>query len=199
MNCNHARKLYAAFWDDETTQAEREWLEGHFASCTACRSEYEQYARTLELMGSLPRVEARADLHDRVLQRVRRAESAPDRMPAARPVWVPVASAAAAIVLFAVTLTGPWLAREPGIANRTPAPAVTQPVLVTPPPATPAAGVNGGSAAMLAAAATAATDSLFDHSEDVEFILDPVTLHRGRASVNRGTSAASGEKAVITF
>ena len=196
MNCNQARKLFAAFWDDESTQAEREALEGHFSSCATCRTEYEQYARTLELVGSLPRVEAAADLHDRVLQRVRRAESAPDRMPVSRPVWVPVASAAAAVVLFAVTLTGPWLGHETGIANRTDAPSISQPVLVTPPAATPAPAAKS---TLLADASTAATDSLFDHSEDVEFILDPVTLHRGRASVNRGTNTASGEKAVITF
>jgi len=198
MNCNQARKLFAAFWDDETTQAEREGLEAHFASCPTCRTEYETYARTLELVGSLPRIEPAADLHDRVLQRVRRTESAPDRMPVSRPVWVPVASAAAAIVLFAVTLTGPWLNREAGIANRTSAPSVAQPVLVTP-PAAPAAPTRTGSGALLADASTAATDSLFDHSEDVEFILDPVTLHRGRASVNRASHSASGEKAVITF
>ena len=137
MNCKQARKLFAAFWDDETTQAEREGLEGHFTSCPTCRAEYEQYARTLELVGSLPRVEPAVDLHDRVLQRVRRAESAPDRMPVARPMWVPVASAAAAIVLFAVTLTGPWLNHEGGLANRASAPSVAQPVLVTPPPLRP--------------------------------------------------------------
>lgn len=198
MNCNQARKLFAAFWDDETTLAEREGLEAHFASCPKCRAEYEQYARTLELVGSLPRVEPAADLHDRVLQRVRRSEAAPDRMPVSRPLWVPVASAAAAVVLFAVMLTGPWLTREPGTANRTSAPSVAQPVLVTP-PAAPQVPVKTGAGSLLADGSTAATDSLFDHSEDVEFILDPVTLHRGRASVNRGTSAASGEKAVITF
>ena len=32
MNCTHARKLFATFWDDETTQAEREWLESHFTA-----------------------------------------------------------------------------------------------------------------------------------------------------------------------
>jgi hypothetical protein len=42
-------------------------------------------------------------------------------------------------------------------------------------------------------------DSLFDHSEDVEFILDPVTLHRGRASMTRTPSGVRGEKAVISF
>lgn len=196
MNCNHARKLYAAYWDDETTQAEREWLEAHFASCASCRVEYEQYARTLEVMGSLPRVEPSPDLHDRVLQRVRRAESAPDRMPATRPIWVPVASAAAAVILLAVTLVGPWLngQHEGLMARRASDRVSTAPVVQLPTPVAPVTG----RVATVASVGIAATDSLFDHSEDVEFILDPVTLHRGRASVNRGSSAP-GEKAVITF
>lgn len=198
MNCNHARKLFAASWDDETTQAEREWLEGHFASCAACRAEYEQYARTLEVLGSLPRVEPAPDLPERVLQRVRRAESAPDRMPATRPLWVPVASAAAAVVLFVVTLAGPWLGSQhvSEVARQTGDRPVSQPVLANPP--VPVAASHASDHAMLVADA-AVTDSLFDHSEDVEFILDPVTLHRGRASVSHGTGTKTGERAVITF
>jgi hypothetical protein len=44
-------------------------------------------------------------------------------------------------------------------------------------------------------------DSLFDHSEDVEFILDPVTLRKGRAHtvVRVQPGPARGEQAVITF
>ena len=43
-------------------------------------------------------------------------------------------------------------------------------------------------------------DSLFDHSEDVEFILDPVTLRKGRAhTVVRVQPQPRGEQAVITF
>ena len=47
-----------------------------------------------------------------------------------------------------------------------------------------------------------ATDDLFDHSEDVEFILDPVALRRGRAIPLPSTPAAGDvqvERAVITF
>jgi anti-sigma factor RsiW len=160
MNCKHARNLFAAFWDDETTQAEREWLEGHFTSCPACRREYEQYARTLELVGSLPRVEAAADLSDRVLQRVRRAETVPDTMPVRRPIWVPVGSAVAACALLALTLANPWSGgpRDPRTAQRSTDP-VTQPVLVEPPLSAESSPV---AAAIEVPAAT--TDSLFDHS-----------------------------------
>lgn len=201
MNCQHARKLFAASWDDETTQAEREWLEGHFTSCPACRLEYEQYARTVECLGGLPRVEPAPDLPERVLQRVRRTESVPDSLPAVRPLWVPVGSAMAAGALIALTLAGPWLSgqRDTRTAARLPeGGAISEPVLVRPPAEStpvPASGLMGARAEH----ALAMADSLFDHSDDVEFILDPVTLHRGRASVNRTAGGQTDEKAVITF
>ena len=201
MNCTHARRLFAAFWDDETTQAEREWLEGHFASCPACRREYEQYARTLEVLGSLPRIEAAPDLAERALQRARRAETAPDRLPLLRPQWVPITAGLAAALLLTLTILGPWLggARNSRIAERTPAErTLSEPVLVNPPHALPAAGVDSRLGQNLRSGAPL-PDSLFDHSADVEFILDPVTLHRGRASVARSSGPTQGERAVITF
>ena len=43
-------------------------------------------------------------------------------------------------------------------------------------------------------------DSLFDHSEDMEFILDPVVLHRGRAqTASHLPSGVQGEQTVISF
>jgi hypothetical protein len=42
-------------------------------------------------------------------------------------------------------------------------------------------------------------DSLFDHEDDVEFVLDPVTLQRGRASLSGRPSGAKAEQAIITF
>jgi len=44
-------------------------------------------------------------------------------------------------------------------------------------------------------------DSLgIDHTEDVEFILDPVVLHRGRAQApSRLPKGVQGEQAVISF
>ena len=47
MKCARARKLFGAYWDDEITQGEREWLESHMNGCAACRNEYETLARTL--------------------------------------------------------------------------------------------------------------------------------------------------------
>jgi hypothetical protein len=45
----------------------------------------------------------------------------------------------------------------------------------------------------------AVPDSIFDPSEDIEFVLDAVTLRRGRATVERGSQAIHAEQAVISF
>jgi hypothetical protein len=202
--------LFGAYWDDETTQAEREWVETHFSTCPRCRGEYEEFARALELVSALPRVETAPDLADRVLARARRTASIPDRLPAAPVRWVPVTAAAAALTLV-VTLVVPWVATS--LRPRT-APAPTTPAAVAlgtssgpvaPAPAIPAPdvartpGPGAGPAELPAEALAVAPDSLFDHSEDVEFILDPVTLRRGRAAVARMPAGVQGERAVISF
>ena len=90
--CDQGRRLFGAYWDDEVTQAEREWLESHLAGCPACRQQYEQFARTLETVGSLPRTETAGDLPERALAAARRASAVPDRIAAApaQPRWVPI-------------------------------------------------------------------------------------------------------------
>ena len=92
------------------------------------------------------------------------------------------------------SLAMPWL----GMRRESPRTAATgpvanlEPVRAVPPaegpapsqagrPDDPAATPGQGPVATTHAAA----DSLFDHSEDIEFILDPVRLQRGRATVSR--------------
>lgn len=198
MNCTDARRLFAGCWDDELTQAERDWLERHLAACARCRAEYDELARTLELAGSLPRIEPDAELVERVLARTRRATVAPDRVTLARPMGAWFATAAAGLAIAGLLLAPwrPWMqARQvlprPAtvMAQLTP---VREPELRHPVIAAHHAG----------AARPAASDSLFDHSEDVEMVLDPVVLHmhNGRASVVRSTTpAVHGEQAVISF
>ena len=189
MKCAQARRLFGAYWDDDTSRAEREWIEAHFTGCASCRREYEELAQVLELTASLPRVEPAPDLVERTLARARRAAAMPDRVPRTQVPWVPV-TAAAALMLVAGVMFTPWLGlgtrpRTNAVAQR---PAVTQPVLVQPSPAAPASEPMAS-----------LPDSIFDHSEDVEFILDPVTLRRGRATVARTHEAPTAEQAIITF
>lgn len=197
MKCGEARRLFGSYWDDETTQVEREWLESHFTACSACREDYEAFSRSIELVGSLPRVEASPDLTERALQRARRATSAPDRLPTAVVPWVP-ATAAAALLLVLGSLISPWLWNRS--ASRGPvasAPREAELVHATPAVAHPPA--HAGSGAGAADPLAVAPDNLFDHSADVEFILDPVTLHRGRAAVAHTPSPVQSDRSVITF
>jgi anti-sigma factor RsiW len=208
MKCAQVVRLFGAYWDDETTQAEREWVEAHLASCSSCRKEYEEFTRTLELVGSLPRVEPAPDLVERVLARARRSAPAADVVPVRARPWVPV-TAALALAVIAGSLALPWFGVRDG-ARRETATRVTagrEPVRLgtvsehgAPIAKAPAAGVvPAPGQPLVAAAGTAnAPDSLFDHTEDIEFILDPVKVQRGRPTVAR-PPAVQGEKAVISF
>ena len=188
IRCDQARRLFGAYWDDEVTQGEREWLESHLAGCPGCRQQYEQFARTLETVGSLPRTDVTADLAERALAAARRATTAPDRIAVvrARPMWIQV-TATAALLLVGLSALLPWLgtpAVQRVLAGREPK--VAEPRLV---------------ATASRARESVRLDSLgIDHSEDVEFILDPVVLHRGRAQApSRLPKGVQGEQAVISF
>jgi hypothetical protein len=203
MSCDRARRLFGACWDDELTHAEREWLEGHLAACPRCRSEYDAYSRALELVGSLPRADAPPDLVERVLARSRHAVVAPDTLGARSARWVPAMAVAAAVAVVALVALfalprAPW--RSPGsggspqVAASSGGPAV--PVLVSSAASDRAPSSPGGRKTAVAA------DDPFDHSADVEFILDPVSVTRGRATVSHAGARrpdAEGERAIISF
>ncbi len=204
MSCPRVRRLFGAYWDDEITQAEREWIESHFAACPACRDEYEAFSRTIELVSSLPRQEASPDLVERVTSRARRSVASADRLPAPRVAWVPV-TAAAALAVLALATAAPWL--HVGAKLRGVEPPGGAPVAMSRPSATEPAGREAASPprqpvrrVAAGSAVAAMADSLFDHSEDVEFILDPVTVRRGHVRpVTPHAVSVQGERAVITF
>jgi putative zinc finger protein len=209
MNCSHARRLFGAYWDDEITQAEREWLEGHFTTCARCHTAYEEQAKTLEALSRLPRVEAAPDLAERVLARARRAQTAADRFPVGSLVWVPATAAAVAVLLIAGTVVGPWLATNSRGARpsqtqvastvREPELIAKSPVQQTPAPESSRNAFRSSARSGTEAALASVPDSLFDHSEDVDFILDPVTIRRGRPAVARPMPAVQGQQATISF
>jgi anti-sigma factor RsiW len=240
--CERAQSLFGAAWDDELSVAEREALERHFTGCSSCRREYDELARTLELVQSLPKPQVEPEFATRVLAEARRREA--ERPIARRLPWPfagaraaeaagagafgmrpAVALAAAVVAVFGVTATL-WLHPfAPATRSGPDAPAVA----VVPPPAAqaptaqapavaavpaPQAGTNLAQAGPVRPAAvpgrklpgTAVAreaglpDSLFDHSADVELVLDPVKLRRERG---RGytpvSSPVQGEAASITF
>lgn len=195
--CDQARGLFGAIWDDEVTQAEREWFDAHLAGCDGCREGYDGFARTLEAVGTLPRVETATDLPERALAAARRAAAVPDRVVivTSRPAWVPVTAAAAAVVVVGALLLPLVTSRREGapslVAVSEPAPPQARLVVAPTTPTPESAG---------ATAVPSVSGSLLDHSEDVEFILDPVVLHRGRAQAVSGLpDGFQGEQTVISF
>jgi anti-sigma factor RsiW len=192
MNCNRARQLFGACWDDELTQAERDVFEAHLASCGSCRQEYDGFSRALELAASLPRVEASPEFVDHVLARSRRAVPAPDVVAAPAPRWVPALAAAAGVVIVAAVLVmgyslqqakGPVPGQAPGIVA-TGGPA--EPELVPQAPAQPGTPRPEP--------ARASDDDLFDPDKNVEFVLGSVAVDRGRVKRD-----PEGQQPVITF
>src|SRR5439155_8751 len=81
----------------------------HFTACAGCRTEYETWARAIELVGALPRVEVTPGLAERTLARARRATVAPDRLPVRPARWIPV-TATAALLTIAATMLMQWMA-----------------------------------------------------------------------------------------
>jgi len=199
--CTRARELFGPYWDDETTRAERDWLEAHFAACPSCREAYEALARTLSAVATLPRHEAAPDLAERALAAAKHAAPAADRVFAdPRPRWQPVAAAAAVIAIAIASLVAWQGGRSSQVAVRTLAGAERRLVALGQPRSLSHAQPAERGASPRAAAGTAISDSLFDHSEDVDFVLDPVTLRRGRAhTASRLSHGIQGDQAVITF
>ena len=83
-SCDRAQSLFGRAWDDELTAAERDGLELHIKDCVACRREYDELARTLELVQTLPRPAVSDDFATRVLAEALRREH---EVPAARRIF----------------------------------------------------------------------------------------------------------------
>jgi len=211
MNCRQARHLFSSYWDDEVTQAERESLERHLAGCERCRTSYDELARTIEAVSTLPREDAHPDLERRVLEAIRRTRPAPDLLPSAQPRWVyaPAAAAVLALAMFvgyqmgaAPRGAGTQQARvTPAGGTVSTAPVAQAPTAAMPSSArTGAASTVGSSSGAVASRATPA-DSLFDRSKDIDFVLDPVVLYKGRPRPVTGVPPGEtrGQQVMITF
>jgi hypothetical protein len=192
MICDRARRLFGACWDDELTQAERDGLEGHLASCPPCRKEYDEYSRALELTASLPRIETSADFMDRVLVRSRRATTAPDIVRETGSRWAPVSLAAAgAVLVVALVLVGSNLQwRAPASSQ---APRIVKIEGPREPRRTPQGpNVKPGERRLEARRGNA--ESLFDPGKNVEFVLGSAAVDGGRVKRD-----PEGQQPIITF
>ena len=221
ISCERAQTLFGPGWDDELSVVERESLEQHFAGCNPCRRDYDELARTLELVQGLPRPQVSGDFATRVLAEARRREVEGGRGLLITRGWFahPARLAIAAALVVAAGVSGLMMSPKPQAPRvaaqqvAAPAPVVTTPVPIVTPPATlasagPASPARSNAKPTLARPQrsrpaevfAAVPDSLFDHTADVELVLDPVTLRkeRGRGYTPVQTTV-KGEQASITF
>jgi len=220
ISCERAQTLFGPGWDDELSVVERESLEQHFAGCTPCRRDYDELARTLELVQGLPRPQVSGDFATRVLAEARRREAESGRGLLITRGWFahPARLAIAAALVVAAGVSGLMLMPQgeaPRVAQQVAAkaPIVAAPSrFVTPPSVLASAGpvspARSNATPTLARpernrpaeVSSAVPDSIFDHTADVELVLDPVTLRkeRGRGYTPVQTTV-KGEQASITF
>jgi hypothetical protein len=62
--------MFSAYREEELPLNEKNSLAQHLESCASCKREYEEFVHTLDLIHSLPHLEAPADFTDQVLARV---------------------------------------------------------------------------------------------------------------------------------
>jgi len=221
ISCERAQTLFGPGWDDELSVVERESLEQHFAGCNPCRRDYDELARTLELVQGLPRPQVSGDFATRVLAEARRREAEGGRGLLITRGWFahPARLAIAAALVVAAGVSGLMMSpksQAPRVAAQqvaAPAPVVATPVPIVTPPSTlasagPVSPARSDAKPTLARpqrsrpaeVLAAVPDSLFDHTADVELVLDPVTLRkeRGRGYTPVQTTV-KGEQASITF
>ena len=221
ISCERAQTLFGPGWDDELSVVERESLEQHFAGCNPCRRDYDEFARTLELVQGLPRPQVSGDFATRVLAEARRREVEGGRGLLITRGWFahPARLAIAAALVVAAGVSGLMMSpkpQEPRVAAQqvaAPAPVVATPAPIVTPPSTlasagPVSPARSDAKPTLARPQrnrpaevfAAVSDSLFDHTKDVELVLDPVTLRkeRGRGYTPVQTTV-KGEQASITF
>ena len=208
MKCGQARRLFGAYWDDELTQAEREWLEAHFGACGSCHRQYDELARALEMVGDLPRAEVSPNLAERALSRARRAAPVADHVPSRTPRWIPVTAAVALLATAGATALQWSGVMPPRPMTRNEAPMLRDPASVPramasrPGSAKPTRSGRAAGDELAASQALADLgDSLLAQGEDVEFILDAMTIRKGRAHPASRLAPATvrSEQAVITF
>lgn len=101
MNCPDTQTRFDERLDDRLPAADRVAFDDHLAGCSACRQEWQAYARAWETLGQHVAPEPSWGFADRVRRRL----DEPVHTPARWPVWRWVTVGAAVVVVGAAGLT----------------------------------------------------------------------------------------------
>lgn len=113
-DCHKSQDLYSIVMDQEASQHDQRFFDGHLSSCSGCRHDWLDFKASQAMLKDLPRVAVSASFEDRVMAGVREAvrEARPASAWAAQEteprwwqVWIPrvgLAAATAAVVIVSM-------------------------------------------------------------------------------------------------
>lgn len=84
MDCHKSRDLYSVILDQEASQYDQRFFDGHLSNCPECRRDWLDFKASQAILQNLPRVLVSASFEDRVMASVR--DAVRDSRPA--PTWV---------------------------------------------------------------------------------------------------------------
>lgn len=104
MNCANVDTRLSDFIDEELPFAEMASIRDHLAGCSYCKGKYDDLMDALRDLRATEPIQAPKDFETTVLTRTRLMAAQPgpiaSRRPIVVPIWVPVAAAAALLVIF---------------------------------------------------------------------------------------------------
>lgn len=109
MQCHDALELFSDYVTGQMERALQVAFEAHLQQCRACREGMQSFRVVWEELNQLPRVEAPASLHERILAQVEREQNRPTALAVGKGgrfswqlLWRPQVLAAAALVVIVI-------------------------------------------------------------------------------------------------
>ncbi len=112
MDCRTIRKDLHAYLDGEIAAGERAAIEGHLASCPACREALGELKQTLNLLDNLDEVEPPAWLTQKVMARVRAESTEREGFFRRFLGWIPLHLPATAVATLVIAVTAAVLIKS---------------------------------------------------------------------------------------
>jgi hypothetical protein len=104
MNCANVDTRLSDYIDEELAFAEMAAIRDHLAGCSYCKAKYDDLMDALRDLRATEPVQAPKDFETTVLTRTRLVAAQPGPIPSRRPIvvpiWVPIAAAAALLLVF---------------------------------------------------------------------------------------------------
>jgi anti-sigma factor RsiW len=116
-SCRRIRKKISAFQDGEVASTLKHAIESHLDACEDCRSQYEAFLRTEQMLRRLPDIEPDARSSQRIVNGIEQRRAPlwiriPVNALRLLPTFAPMAGMAAAGMVLGMILSNLWMGRQ---------------------------------------------------------------------------------------